>query len=253
MAAAPATAIAQGSASLDLNSAQPDGKFLQDVNFISPARVGDSSKGAGLTGDQTTAGTSTDNQSLSGARTSVASKSYVPLSGEDRWHNFWNETMLSPLAYAGALGGALGEQIAGQPREWGSGFSGYAKRAGANFAQFGIQESIHQGGAALMRTDPRYLRCACDGGLRRTWHALEMSFLTYNQDGKKTLDIPQLAGAYGGAMLAELPYPSHYSPLVQGVQNGHMQVGANVAINLFKEFAPEISHLNPFRHRAVRN
>jgi len=36
---------------------------------------------------------------------------------------------------------------------------------------------------------------------------------------------------------------------VQGVQNGHTQVGANVVINLFKEFTPELRHLNPFRGR----
>jgi hypothetical protein len=79
-----------------------------------------------------------------------------------------------------------------------------------------------------------------------------MSFLTYRDDGRKTLDLPQLAGAYGGAISAEIPYPSHYSPLVQGVQNGHIQVGANVAINLFKEFSPELRHLNPFRLHTER-
>ena len=55
-------------------------------------------------------------------------------------------------------------------------------------------------------------------------------------------------------MIAEMPYPSHYSPLVQGVQNGHIQVGENAAINLFKlfkEFSPELRHLNPFRLRAT--
>ena len=78
-----------------------------------------------------------------------------------------------------------------------------------------------------------------------------MSFLTYRDEGSKTLDLPQLAGAYGGAIIAGIPYPSHYSPLVQGVQNGHIQIGANVAINLFKEFTPDLRHLNPFRHGAA--
>ena len=79
-----------------------------------------------------------------------------------------------------------------------------------------------------------------------------MSFLTYKDDGKKTFDLSQLAGAYGGAIIAEKLYPSHYSPLVQGVQNGHIQVGANVAVNLFKEFTPELGRLNPFRRHAAQ-
>jgi hypothetical protein len=96
-----------------------------------------------------------------------------------------------------------------------------------------------------------YLPCRCSGGIHRSWHALEMSFLTYRDDGSKALDVPQLAGAYGGAIIAEIPYPSHYSPLVQEAQNGHIQVGANVAINLFREFSPELRRMNPFRHHLV--
>lgn len=191
------------------------------------------------------------NQNLPEAPCPQVSDAYVPLTADERWHYFWKDTLLSPLAYFGAMGGAFGEQLAHQPRQWGNGFSGYVKRAGANVAQFGIQESIHQGGAALLHTDPRYVPCQCSGGIHRTWYALEMSFLTYRDNGKKTLDLSELAGAYGGAIIAEKLYPSHYSPLVQGVQNGHIQVGANVVINLFKEFKPELDRLNPFRRRAA--
>jgi hypothetical protein len=175
--------------------------------------------------------------------------SYVPLTSEERWHNFWNDTLLSPLSYVGALGGAYGQQLSDQPRQWGNGFAGYTKRVGTNLAQFGSQEAIHQGGAALMHTDPRYLNCRCKGGIQRTWYALKMSFLTYKEDGDKIVDVPQLAGAYGGAIISAVPYPSHYSPLAQGVRGGDIQIGANVAINIFKEFSPELSRLNPFRQK----
>ena len=181
----------------------------------------------------------------------LTTNSYVPLTGQGRWYNFWNDTLLSPLAYVGAVGGAYGQQIGDQPRQWGNGFAGYTKRVGTNLAQFGSQEAIHQGGAALMHTDPRYINCRCKGGFQRTWYALKMSFLTYKDDGDKTVDIPQLAGAYGGAIISDVPYPSrdlaHQSPLVQGVRGGNIQIGANVAINVFKEFSPELSRLNPFR------
>jgi hypothetical protein len=181
----------------------------------------------------------------------LTSDSYVPLTGQGRWYNFWNDTLLSPLAYVGAIGGAYGQQISDQPRQWGSGFAGYTKRVGTNLAQFGSQEAIHQGGAALMHTDPRYINCRCKGGFQRTLYALKMSFLTYKDNGDKTVDIPQLAGAYGGAIISDVPYPSrdlaHESPLLQGVRGGNIQIGANVAINLFKEFSPELSRLNPFR------
>jgi hypothetical protein len=189
--------------------------------------------------------------SLPEAPNPVVNNGYVPLTADQRWQNFWKDSMLSPLAYVGALGGAFGEQLAGQPRQWSNGFWGYTKRVSANVLQFGAQESIHQGGEALMHGDPRYLPCECKGGMRRTWYALKMSFLTYKDDGNKMFDFSQFAGAYGGAMIAEVRYPSHYSPLVQGVQNGDIQVGANVAINVFREFSPELSRLNPFRRHAA--
>ena len=62
------------------------------------------------------------------------------------------------------------------------------------------------------------------------------------------LDLPQLAGAYGGAIIAEIPYPSHYSPLVQECRTDISKSAPTIAINLFKEFTPDLRHLNPFRH-----
>jgi hypothetical protein len=245
---------AQGLAAAELSAKQPaQSGFAENVSSAQPESenalmpsVPSPTHSATQPSDSSSA-----NQTLPDAPSPLDNHGYVPLTAAERLRNFWNGTLLSPLSYAGVLGGAFGQQLAGQPRQWGTGFSGYVKRAGVNLVQFGAQETIHQGGAALMHTDPRYLSCRCTGGIHRTWHALEISFLTYRANGSKTLDLPQLAGAYGGAIVAEIPYPSHYSPLVQGVQNGHIQVGSNVAINFFKEFAPELRRLNPFRYHAA--
>jgi hypothetical protein len=229
----------------------------QETNPDQPTGAGVSAQRMASQGNQTAtpdtsqSASSTGSVNLPNAPSLHVAKAYVPLTGDERWRHFWKDTLLSPLAYVGAFGSAFGERLADRPQQWANSFSGYAKGAGVNLAQFGAQESIHQGGAALMHTDPRFLPCRCSGGLRRTWYALEMSFLTYKDDGSKTFDVPQLAGAYGGAMIAETMYPSRYSPLVQGVQNGHIQVGANVAMNLVREFSPELSRLNPFRHHAA--
>jgi hypothetical protein len=60
-------------------------------------------------------------------------------------------------------------------------------------------------------------------------------------------DLPQLVGAYGSGMISRTWYPSRYSPLVQGVQTGHMQVGFVVGVHLIQEFSPEIKKV--FIHR----
>jgi hypothetical protein len=68
-----------------------------------------------------------------------------------------------------------------------------------------------------------------------------MTFTTYRKDGQLALDVPQLAGAYGSGMISTYWYPhNQYSPLVQGVQFGHEQMGEILISNLVHEFAPDI-------------
>lgn len=81
----------------------------------------------------------------------------------------------------------------------------------------------------------------------RSGHALEMTLLTYTQNGHKALDIPQLAGAYAGPMLVTMKWPHHYTPLVQGVQVGHLEVGLIGAIHILQEFSPELKRLIHWR------
>jgi hypothetical protein len=165
---------------------------------------------------------------------------FVPLSAGRRSDRFFKEYLGSPFTYVAAAGAASGGQIGDDPKEWGRTWEGYGKRVGTTFAMFTIDTGVHEAGDAALGLDPRYFRCRCQGGLRRTWNALEMSFLAYDNAGRKHFDFPQLAGAYGSSMIVTTWYPAHYSPLVQGVQMGHQQVGLAVGVNMVREFSPEL-------------
>ena len=169
----------------------------------------------------------------------------APLTGKERWHLYENDNFLSSGIYFASFGSALGAQSSNEPREWGGGFAGYGRRAASQYGLFAIQNTLHDGGAAALGYEPRYFRCQCTGLWRRSGHALEMSFLTYNEHGHKSLDLPQLVGAYGSGMISALWYPKRYSPLVQGVQAGHMQMGFVVGTHLIQEFSPELKHTWP--------
>jgi hypothetical protein len=68
-----------------------------------------------------------------------------------------------------------------------------------------------------------------------------MTFTTYRKDGRLVLDMPQIAGAYGSGIASTYWYPHHlYSPLVQGVQFGHEQMGEVLIGNLIQEFGPDL-------------
>jgi hypothetical protein len=186
---------------------------------------------------------------LATASTSAAStqENPPPLTGYERWQMYVNETYVSPAAYLSTLGSALEGQALNYPRAWGGGVEGYSRRAGSQFGTLIIQNSLHDGCAAALRYEPRYFRCQCKGAWKRTGHALEMTFLTYDQHGHKRLDLPQLIGAYGSSMLSALWNPKGFSPLVQGVQAGHLQVGFVAGMNMAQEFNPEIRRLWPIR------
>jgi hypothetical protein len=172
------------------------------------------------------------------AQTPVAA--YKPLSSGQRWEYYWHETLLSPGLYFAALGAAGGEQLAKDPPEWGQGVGGYARRAGTFLATYGIQATVHQGAAAALGYDPRYIHCECRGGGRRVAHAFVWSFLTKNGEGATRFNAPLVAGAYAGGMLPYLWYPNRYNPLKDGFREGSQEVGITVGVNLFREFSPEL-------------
>jgi hypothetical protein len=130
------------------------------------------------------------------------------------------------------------------PREWTRSWEGYGKRVGTMFALFTIDTGVHEAGDAALELDPRYFRCRCRGGLRRTWNAFEMSFLAYDREGHKRVDFPQLAGAYGSGMIVTTWYPQSYDLRIQSVQMGHQQMGFVVGVNLIREFSPELKRFS---------
>lgn len=165
---------------------------------------------------------------------------YVPLNGKQRSDRFFKQYLGSPFTYIAAAGAASGGQIGNDPKEWTRSWEGYGKRVGTVFALFAIDTGVHEAGDAALGLDPRYFRCRCRGGLRRTWNVVEMSVLAYDSEGHKRVDFPQLAGAYASGMIVTTWYPQRYDPLVQGVQMGHQQMGFVVGVNLIREFSPEL-------------
>jgi hypothetical protein len=164
-----------------------------------------------------------------------------PLTRMDRLTLFLNDTYASPGAYAGLGAGAMIDQVRHTPAKWDADGSAYTRRFASEYGQLAIRNSIHEGMAAMTGLDPRYPVCKCTGLMHRTGHALEMTFTTYRQDGRLVLDMPQIAGAYGSGMVSTYWYPhGHYTPLVQGVQFGHEQMGEVLINNLIQEFGPDL-------------
>jgi hypothetical protein len=177
-----------------------------------------------------------------------------PLTKKDRLTLFWNDTY-APGAFAGVSMGALVDQARHTPAKWDGDGSSYTRRFASEYGQMATRNVIHDGLAAMTGLDPRYKPCACSGMLQRTEHAVKAGFVTERQDGRLTLDMPQIAAAYGSGMVSTFWYPHHqFNPLVQGVQFGHMQMGEVVLNNMVQEFGPGIKralHLHALTERRI--
>jgi len=184
-------------------------------------------------------------QSLTVNEPFVAGK-YIPMTGHERLHDWWSEDGGSLTIHGEALAIAATDFTLDTPPQWGRNGGGFARMLGNGYGRAAIQNTTHDGMAAAFGTDTRYYACGCRGFFPRVGHALEMTFLTYNRNGHKTLDFAQLSGAYGASMIGSLWYPPHYTPFVQGVQGGHIDVGVLGGIHVVQEFSPELKRMFHF-------
>ena len=180
-----------------------------------------------------------------------ATSNYVPMTAEDRWSDYVRQNFAQPGVFFQTVVTALGDQTGNVPSEWGKSVGKFPQRIGSEFSRFTIGGTIKSMIAAGLHEDTRFHSCVCRGAWHRTIHAVSRTLLTYNQDGKRTLDIAGLAGLYGGAMVMTTWYPSGYTALGYGVRQGNLAAGITTGIYVIREFSPELKRL--FRHKEAKD
>jgi hypothetical protein len=135
------------------------------------------------------------------------------------------------LAFAGV------DQALQEPKEWGTGGSGFGKRAASDVGEFVIQESVTEGLAAAMNRPLDYTRCSCRAPGARVGHALALSIVDQMPDGHHSLAIPRIVGAFAGsfAQASWRPGPSSDRTRV-ALGNAATSLAIGAGINLFHEF-----------------
>ena len=189
---------------------------------------------------------------LAPSNSAPAAPPWQPLNGSQRLMLFWDDTYNSPGAFLALSIGALTAQATDTPAAWSKDSSGYTRRFASAYGQLAIRNAVNEGLAGATGLEPRYIPCHCSGSVKRTGHALKWTFVTYAQSGRTTLDIPQIAGAYGSGMVSTYWYPHRsYSPLVQGIEFGHEEMGEVFLDNVVQEFGSDIEralHLKSSAH-----
>ena len=182
------------------------------------------------------------------AQTAAAGGPQVPSSAPpttDRFQDFLHAALLSPEPYVLAFGAAVIDELSTMPEEW-TGSSGFGKRnlarVGSGFASDAIGHSV----AAVLGHRVPYEPCGCTGKWPRTRHALGRGFVTRSDDGHPVANTSLFIAKFGAAGLANAWYPESYGGS-DVVREGFVGIGVNAALNIAREFAPELMRLIPFR------
>jgi len=160
-----------------------------------------------------------------------------------------SKTLVPRLAFSAAL-----DQRDGASHAWGTGADAYGKRMAARAGLALSQAAVQHGTAAMLGLDPRgdQSRCGCTSKLRRATHALAQTFYTRDRRGRAVPNVPFVAGAVGGTMIARAWYPPDERPGRDAARYAAMAVVGQAGANVFREFAPELKRLIPKRkpHKA---
>jgi hypothetical protein len=168
---------------------------------------------------------------------------FVPLSATQRASLFFRgylgarSTYIVPVIEAGAT------QWAEVPKGWPRDLNGYGHRLGSEFALLTMEEGIHDAGDAALRLDPRYFSCRCSGPVKRTWNAFKMTLFAYDDQGYLHADMPRIAADYASSMLVTTWHPAPNRVFVEGIKMGHIELGTDFALNVIREFSPELKHV----------
>jgi hypothetical protein len=183
-------------------------------------------------------------------QTSASGLDYRPLTASERWNLYFKQSFWSVGAYFGPFFAALVlDQATGDPSEWGGGFRGYGRRVLSRVAAGDIvQNSFQHPAAALLKEDVRYIASNQHGFKRRAAHAVVYSFLTYNDQGRPTVNISNIAGYYVGSAASTLWLPGRRNTALYTLSDGSEAIGLSVPVNLLQEFWPEVRR-TVFRRR----
>jgi len=155
-----------------------------------------------------------------------------------------SKTLVPRLAFSAAM-----DQRDGASRAWGTGADAYGKRMAARAGLALSQAAVQHGTAAMLGLDPRgdQSRCGCTSKLRRASHALTRTLFTRDRHGRAVPNVPLVAGAAGGALIARAWYPADERPGRDAARFAAVSVLGQAGVNVFKEFSPELKRLIPKR------
>ncbi len=151
----------------------------------------------------------------------------------------YRHRVVSKRTMARSAGRAAVGQAFNAPREWGRGPAGFAKRFGSGVATHAVKTGIQMGVGALHHENLHYQRSNQRGTLPRLGHAVKSTFIVPRTNRRgKTVALGRVSGAMGAGMISRVWQPASAAGVGAGVASGGIALGADVGVNVAREFWP---------------
>lgn len=144
---------------------------------------------------------------------------------------------IDPITFVGAAAVAGAEEYQKMYPGYGTGFSGFGKRFGAQYANDMSSRMI---GSALLPSlfhqDPRYFYKGTGSARSRTWYAIKSAFICRGDNGRDEFDFSHILGDFAAGGVANLYYPEPNEGMSLIATNAAIEVGGMAGTNLLREF-----------------
>ena len=161
----------------------------------------------------------------------------APLNVRQKAELTWR-TFLDPYVFLTNGVGAGIDQARDNYKGFGQGAQGYAKRYGANYADFvtsfGVDKFLMP---AIFKQDPRYFYNGTGRKMSRFGYAISRSVICQGDNKKAQLCYSTILSRFGTGFLVNYYFPrADRDTNAQVLEGGAIGIGANAVANLFQEF-----------------
>lgn len=185
------------------------------------------------------------------AAATSAQAEYKPLTIQQKFTIAFRESTDPGTFVLAAASGAIAQAKDSNP-SFGEEFGGYSHYAATRYADYVISDFMRGGiFPSLLHQDPRYFRRGTGSGWSRVTYAVSQVFWTRSDSGRMGFNYSQTLG--GAAAVA---ISTAYSPETREGRHAmcmfEMQVGAQMASNVMREFWPDLQRTFFRKHHGDR-
>ena len=171
----------------------------------------------------------------------VGPSEHTKLTQKDRFQ-IYLLSVGGPVPLLGEAAGAGVSQWTNSPPEWGQGWGAFGERYGSNLAYNGIRQTITYGASVALHEDTRYFASGRHGVWSRTGYALLSTFTARRPNGRQSFSFSSVGGVIGASGIASIWGPRSWQGFDNIAENAGISFGATAALNVVREFLPDLLH-----------